>query len=150
MPIFTSKVSLRSYFPFISQAQKFNNSVFLAFSRQLGITRKLVCSFTFKFPAIASKYFLRYRGGILLQCPVTSGRRKNSKTFRKLPGIQYIFPLHHVNKPGNFQRGNYKSSSFEIDLFSVRSNTAAKLPLIRPYFSSRCAVFFVAILNSYE
>ena len=81
---------------------------------------------------------------------VTSGRRKNSKIFRELPGIQYIFPLHHVNKPDNFQRGNYKSSSFEIDLFSVRSNTAAKLPLIRPYFSSRCAVFFVAILNSYE
>ena len=34
--IFTPKV----LFPIISQAQKFNNSVFLAFSRQLGITRK--------------------------------------------------------------------------------------------------------------
>ena len=66
--IFTPKV----LFPIISQAQKFNNSVFLAFSRQLGITRKfgtdlyLVCSFTFKFPAVASKCFLRYRGGIFL------------------------------------------------------------------------------------
>ena len=28
-----------------------------------------------------------------------------SKTFRELPGIQCIFPLHHVNKPGKFQRG---------------------------------------------
>ena len=34
--IFTPKV----LFPIISQAQKFNNSVFLAFSGQLGITRK--------------------------------------------------------------------------------------------------------------
>ena len=44
----------------------------------------------------------------------------------------------------------YKSSYFYINLFSVRSNAAAILPLIRPYFLSGCAVFFVATLNSYK
>ena len=34
----------------------------------------------------------------------TSGLSKNPKIFRELPGIQYIFPLHHVNKPDKFQR----------------------------------------------
>ena len=32
----------------------------------------------------------------------------------------------------------------------MRSEAAAKLPLILPQFSSRCTVFFVASLNSYE
>ena len=62
--MFTAKV----LFP---QAPKFNNSVILAFSQQLGIKKigtelYLVCSFTFKFPQVASKFFLRYRGGMFL------------------------------------------------------------------------------------
>ena len=28
-----------------------------------------------------------------------------NQQFRELPGIQYIFPLDHVSKPGKFQRG---------------------------------------------
>ena len=77
----------------------------MARNKKNGTDLYLVCSFTFKLPAVASKFFLRYRGGIFLQFPVTSGRRKNSKIFRALPGIQYIFALHHVNKSGKFQRG---------------------------------------------
>ena len=141
MSIFTPKVLFR----FISQAQKFNNSVFLAFSRWQGIKKNgtdlyLVCSFTFKFPAVASKFFLRYRGGIFLQCPVTSGRRKNFKIFRSLPGIQYIFALHHVNKPGKFQLGIVNPHLFTFICFQCVSTQAQNCPQFALNFR-RAALF---------
>ena len=89
----------------------------MARNKKNGTDLYLVCSFTFKLPAVVSKFFLRYRGEIFLQFPVTSGRRKNSKIFRALPGIQYIFALHHVNKPGKFQRGIINPHLFTVICF---------------------------------
>ena len=83
---------------------------------------------------VASKCFLRYRGGIIFLMPCNFRPQQEFKNILAMPGIQYIFPLHHVNKPGKFERGIINPHLFtSIDLFSVLSNTAAKsLALIRP------------------
>ena len=91
-----------------SKIQQFHISGFLSTVRnnkKIGTVLYSVCLFTFKFLAVASKFFQRYRGGIFLWCPVSSGHCKNSKISLELLGTHYIIPLHHVNKPGKFQRG---------------------------------------------
>ena len=45
--------------------------------------------------------------------------------------MQCVFPLHHVSKPGKFQRGIINPHLFTSICFSAVRNTAAKLPLIR-------------------
>ena len=74
--IFIAKGWLRCYFRFVLQALKFKNSIFLVFSRYLGIKKSnwprenlswtdwyLDCSFILKFSVVASKFFLRSGGG---------------------------------------------------------------------------------------
>ena len=93
----------------------------MARNKKNGTDLYLVCSFTFKLPAVASKFFLRYRGEFFLQFPVTSGRRKNSKIFRALPGI-------HVNKPGKFQRGIINPHLFTFICFQYGSTQPQNCP----------------------
>ena len=83
--IFTPKVLFPIYIAG-SKIQLFRISGFLSTamnSKKIGTDLYLVCSCTLKFKAVASTFFLRYRSGIFLKCPVTSGGRKNSKIFRE-------------------------------------------------------------------
>ena len=61
--------------------------------------------------------------------PVTSGHSQKFQNIPFLPGIKNVLPSHYVNKPGKFQLSVIDLTSFYINLFSVRSKAAAKLPL---------------------
>ena len=60
--------------------------------KKIGPDLYLDCPFTFKFPAVASKCFLRYRGEIFLLCTVTSGRPKLPKYSRNCREFNTFFP----------------------------------------------------------
>ena len=53
-------------------------------NKKIGTDLYLVCSFTFKFPAIASKFFLRYRDGIFFVMPCNI---RLPQKFQNIPGI---------------------------------------------------------------
>ena len=61
--------------------------------------------------------------------PVTSCHSQKFQNIPFLLGIKNVLPSHYVTKPGKFQRSIINVTSFYIDLFSVLSKAAAKLPI---------------------